>query len=110
MPLEVLVDTGSDLTWLPGHLLRDIGVTPRRKRTFAKGANQFVEREVGYAILRANGYETADEVVFAEPEDLPVLGVRTLEGFGITMDAITHRFLDITIFAAFCRHNLPKAA
>jgi hypothetical protein len=39
-----------------------------------------VTREVGYAIIAADGYETADEVVFAEPGDMILLGVRTLEG------------------------------
>ena len=34
--LEVLVDTGSELTWLPGDVLRGIGVTPRRKRPAAR--------------------------------------------------------------------------
>lgn len=61
---------------------------------------QAVERDVGYAILRANGYETADEVVFAEPGDLTLLGVRTLEGFGVTVDNIAHRFVATTTLAA----------
>ena len=30
-PTEVLVDTGSDLTWLPTDLLTGINVTPMRK-------------------------------------------------------------------------------
>ena len=30
-PIEVLVDTGSELTWLPRDLLVGIGVTPVRR-------------------------------------------------------------------------------
>src|SRR6266542_911190 len=82
-PVEALVDTGSELTWLPPDILKTVGITPRRKRVFATARQQKVEREVGYAILSAEGYETNDEVVFAAPGDMTLLGVRTLEGFGV---------------------------
>jgi len=65
-PLEELVDTGSELTWLPADVLKGAGITPRRKRIFATVAQQKIKREIGYAILSAEGYETNDEVVFAE--------------------------------------------
>src|SRR5437879_13103726 len=81
-PIPALVDTGSELTWLPADVLSAIGISPRRKRMFATATQQKVEREVGYAILAAEGYETNDEVVFAEPGGLTLLGVRSLEGFG----------------------------
>ena len=41
---------------------------------------------MGYASLRAEGFETTDEVVFALPTDLSLLGVRTIEGFGVMVD------------------------
>lgn len=92
-PILALVDTGSELTWLPAELLASAGITPRRKRMFATATQQKVERDVGYAILLAEGYETNDEVVFAEPGDMALLGVRTLEGFGVMVDNIAHRFV-----------------
>jgi predicted aspartyl protease len=99
-PVQALVDTGSELTWLPADLLTSIGVTPRRKRTFSTATKQIVEREIGYAILASEGYETNDEVVFAEPGDMILLGVRTLEGFGVAVDNIGHRFLATTTLVA----------
>ena len=99
-PVEALVDTGSELTWLPSDVLTKIGITPRRKRTFQTATKQSVQRDVGYAILRSEGYETADEVVFAEPGDMTLLGVRTLEGFGVLVDNIAHRFVATTTLAA----------
>ena len=92
-PVLALVDTGSELTWLPGDVLRAVGITPRRKRLFSTATPQKIEREVGYAILAAEGYETNDEVVFAEASDLTLLGVRTLEGFGVMVDNIAHRLV-----------------
>jgi len=104
--IEVLVDTGAEMTWLPAELLGNAGITPRRKRTFQTATKQIIERDVGYAILRADGYETTDEVVFAQPTDLSLLGVRTLEGFGVMVDNIAHRFVATTHIVASTR--LPK--
>ncbi len=55
---------------------------------------------MGYAILRAEGFETTDEVVFAEATDLNLLGVRTIEGFGVVVDNIAHRFVATTTLVA----------
>src|SRR6266478_6390217 len=99
-PISALVDTGSELTWLPADVLNSVGIKPRRKRMFAPPTQQKVEREVGYAILSTEGYETNDEVVFAEPGDLSLLGVRTLEGFGVAADDIAHRFVATTTLVA----------
>ena len=91
--VEVLVDTGSELTWLPSDLLRQAGIEPVRKKSFQTATRQMIQREVGYAILRSEGLETIDEVVFAETADMHLLGVRTIEGFGVTMDSVSHRFV-----------------
>jgi predicted aspartyl protease len=100
-PVKALVDTGAELSWIPGDLLASAGISPVRQRSFRTASGQVVNRSVGYAILRAEGFETNDEVVFAEPGDISILGVRTLEGFGVTVDPVSHRLLpSITIVAA----------
>jgi len=109
--VEALVDTGSELTWLPGELLTGIGVTPRRERQFMTADKKVLRRPIGYAILRAEGYETNDEVVFAEPGDMTLLGVRTIEGFGVIVDDIGHRFVATTTIvapAAACDGQVPE--
>ena len=83
--------------------MRSAGITPRRGRTFATAAQQKGEREVGFAIVAAAGYEMIDEVVFAEPSDMVLLGVRTLEGFGVAVDNIAHRFVATTPIVARAR-------
>lgn len=99
-PIEVLVDTGAELTWLPGEKLRAVGVEPVRKKRFQTATKEIVDRDIGYAIIRAEGLETIDEIVFAESGDMSLLGVRTLEGFAVTVDPLTHRFVStITLVA-----------
>ena len=100
-PVRAMVDSGSELSWMPADALTRAGITPRRKRSFRMADGRIMSRDVGYCILEAQGFATADEVVFAEPADMCLLGVRTLEGFGVVVDAIAHRLLSTpTIVAA----------
>ena len=99
-PIETLVDTGSELTWLPEEMLKNIGILPKKKRYFVTATGDRVGRDIGYAIVSAQGHETIDEVVFAEKGDMILLGVRTLEGFGVAVDNVGHRLVaQMTIVA-----------
>ncbi len=85
---ELIVDTGSEFTWLAQDVLSSIGVRVRKPdQQFMMANGQVITRDVGYAILRVDGFETVDEIVFAEPGDLNLLGSHTLEGFGAIVDA-----------------------
>ena len=101
-PVEVMVDTGSEMSWLPKQLLLDAGITPRGKKRFSTATKQIVERDFGYAILKAEGYSTNDEIIFAEDTDMSLLGVRTIEGFGVMVDNIGHRFVATITFVCTC--------
>ena len=101
-PVSVMVDTGSELSWLPKQLLLDAGITSKGKKRFATATNELVERDFGYAILTAEGYSTIDEVVFAEEGDMALLGVRTIEGFSVMVDNIGHRFVATVTLACKC--------
>jgi hypothetical protein len=91
---QLLVDTGSELSWLPETALLRVGVYVAKKDLLFVIANgQTIARSTGYAILRASGFETVDEVVFGEPGDLFLLGARTLEGFGAGADPTNRRLV-----------------
>jgi predicted aspartyl protease len=98
-PIEVMVDDGSMVSWLPKKELLDIGIIPEGKKRFATADKRIIERDIGYAILTAEGYSTIDEVVFAEDSDMSLLGVRTIEGFSVMVDNIGHRFVATTTLA-----------
>jgi predicted aspartyl protease len=85
---KLLVDTGSEYTWIPATTLEKIGVAREKKDLcFVMANGQIITRSVGFAILRVAGSFTIDEVVFAEPGDLGLLGARTLEGLNLTVDS-----------------------
>ena len=89
VPVErMLVDSGAEFSWIPERILQEAGVTVAKKdQRFLTADGKTVTRSMGYAFLRSSGFETVDEVVFAGPGDLTILGARTLEGFGAVVDA-----------------------
>jgi predicted aspartyl protease len=85
---RLLVDTGSEFTWIDQKILDQIGVERRKKDVQIQMANgQIITRSVGYAVVRVDKSETVDEVVFAEKGDLLLLGSRALEGLNLRVDA-----------------------
>src|SRR5437870_5042851 len=83
---KVLVDTGSEYSWVSMRTLERIGIRPEKKDiAFVLANGQQVTRSVGFAIIRLDKFFTIDEVVFAEPSDLQLLGARTLEGLNLTI-------------------------
>lgn len=84
---KMLVDTGSEYTWIPAVTLEKIGVQREKKDLqFVMANGQTITRSVGFAIIRFDKYFTVDEVVFAEKGDLLLLGARTLEGLSLAVD------------------------
>ena len=84
---DVMVDTGSELTWIRQKYLKSIGVEPeKRKQVFYLANGQKITRSFGYAIVHAGGKSTIDEVVFARESDQQLLGARTLEGLSLVVD------------------------
>jgi len=100
---KLLVDTGSDYTWLPGKVLESIGVERVKKdiqMTMANG--QTITRSAGYVIIHSDRFQTVDEVIFGEPGDLLFLGARTLEGFNARVDSKQKKLLAAGPLVAAC--------
>lgn len=85
---KLLVDTGSEYTWVPATVLEKLDIAREKKDLeFVMANGQRITRSVGFAIIRVDKSFTVDEVVFAEKGDLLLLGARTLEGLSLTVDA-----------------------
>jgi predicted aspartyl protease len=91
---KILVDIGSEFTWIAASTLDHIGIRHGNKEvTFVMANGGRVTRSVGFAIIRLDPYFTIDEVVFAEPGDLMLLGARTLEGLNLMVDPARKRLV-----------------
>ncbi len=85
---DVMVDTGSELTWISAETLEGIGVVPeKRNQRFVMANGQQIRRSIGFALVRVGENLTTDEVVFAERSDMQLLGARTLEGLNLRVDS-----------------------
>jgi predicted aspartyl protease len=91
---DALVDTGSELTWIPREILQSIGIQIERRRSFIVADGRRVERDIGYAVVHAGESATVDEVVFAEESDFALLGVRSLEGLNLRVDVVSKQLVD----------------
>ncbi len=91
---ETMVDTGSEFTWIPRTVLESLDIKVQRKQRFILADGRSVEREMGYAIIHAAGFATADDVVFAEVDDLILLGVRSIEGMNLRIDVVRKQLVE----------------
>jgi len=85
---ETLVDTGSEFTWIPRRVLEELGIRVRRKQAFEVADGRRIDRDIGYALVRAAGTEAPGLVVFAEPGDMTLLGAHSLEGLNLKIDPV----------------------
>ena len=101
---DVIVDTGSEYTWIPSLLLEELGVTRKRKQRFRLADGSVIERDLGYAIVHAGGTEAPDLVVFAEDSDAVLLGAHSIEGMNLKLDLASRQLVPagpiITVAAA----------
>ncbi len=106
---HLLVDSGSENTWIPEEVLKRIGVPVFKKdEPFLMANGETITRSVGYALLQADGFKTVDEVVFAQSGDLSLLGARTLEGFGATVDPRRKKLMAAGPRPAACGRHLES--
>ena len=89
-----LVDTGAELSWFPASVLEWLGVQRSAVRKFRQADGTILDRWVGSVFLHVAGVRTADDVVFAEPGDLTLLGARSLEGLNLRIDPVSKRLID----------------
>lgn len=90
----VLVDTGSELSWVPAGVLETLGIERRKAMRFRQADGTVLTRWTGPAFVYAGGTSATDDVVFGEPADLVLLGARTLEGLNLRVDPATRTLVD----------------
>ena len=92
--LELLVDTGATISFVPADVLANLGIEPRwAEREFETASGAVIRRRIGVASLAVDGHETITPVVFGEPGDAKVLGAVALESLGLIVDPIARRLI-----------------
>lgn len=90
----VLVDTGAELSWVPAGVLESLGIERNNKWLFRQADGSILERWTGSVLVTVGNRRAADEVVFGQPNDLILLGSRSLEGLNYRVEPVTKRLVD----------------
>jgi predicted aspartyl protease len=91
---NVLVDTGSELSWVPAELLESLGIERRKELRFRQADGSVLTRWTGAASIYVGDIWTVDEVVFGQPSDMLLLGARSLEGLNVRVDPVLKVLVD----------------
>ncbi len=91
--LEALVDTGATYTWVPRSVLERLGIQPLWQRPFILADGREVRYEMAWTMVRLNGEVRPTILVFGHEGTEPLLGVVTLEEFGLGVDAVNERLI-----------------
>jgi predicted aspartyl protease len=62
---DTLVDTGSEYTWIPRDVLEGLGIIVEKKQGFIVADGRRIDRDIGYALIRAGGSEAPGPVITA---------------------------------------------
>ncbi len=81
--LDLLVDSGAKYTLLPHDVWPKLGLQPKWRMRFQMADGSYISRAISechLALAERDGHTT---VILGEPGDAPLLGVVTLEQFGL---------------------------
>ena len=90
---NVMVATGSEYTWLPRTVLETFDLVPTRTVRFITADGRQVERAVCFGNVYAGGSSAPDILVFADPDDMVLLGARALEGMNLRIDMLAKQLV-----------------
>ena len=93
--IDALVDTGATYTWVPRTILQRLGVEPHQQRRFVLADGREVSYDVAWATVRIGDMSEPTLVVFGDPDSAPLLGVVTLEEFGLGVDPVNRRLISV---------------
>ena len=91
--VEALVDTGAIYNMLPEDLLDRLGVPRLETDIFELADDSLVEYWIGDAVVRLQGRMRTVPVVFARPDNTPLLGATALEIFRLVADSVNEQLI-----------------
>ena len=95
--VEVMVDTGSTYTALPGDLLRRLGVPVAEIAQSELADGSMAPIEVGDTIIRLEGRQFPTPVIFGGDGEPSLLGVMALERARLAVDPVNGRLIPVNV-------------
>ena len=95
--VEVMIDTGSTYTALPGDLLRRLGVPVAEIAQSELADGSMAPIEVGDTIIRLEGRQFPTPVIFGGDGEPSLLGVIALERARLAVDPVNGRLIPVNV-------------
>lgn len=87
--VNFLIDSGAVYSLVPGKFLDELDIEPCKEMSFSLADGTALKRKVCSAYFEYEGEEGPAPVVYGEEGDEPLLGVTTLESFGLVLNPFT---------------------
>ncbi len=91
---EFLVDSGAHYTVLPQNMVKQLGLKKSFTKEFSLADGNIITRPIGGALVNFEGKELPVPVVLGEKDDSALLGVTTLEAFGLMIDPFKRKLYE----------------
>lgn len=86
---QFMVDSGAHYTVVPYEMVKKLDLKPNYTQEFSLADGRIIKRKIGNAVIKYKDKEGAMMVVLGEKHDGGLLGVTTLENFGLMLDPFT---------------------
>ena len=96
LDLSVTVDTGAFMTFVPGSLLRNLGLTADFTESFTTSNGGTRRADVAQTWIRANGREAITLIAFDDYEADPVMGRLAVNSLLLTADPVARKLVPMT--------------
>lgn len=92
-----MIDSGAHYTVLPYRIVQQLGLRPSYEQDFSLADGKIMKRFLSGAVINFEGKELPVPVVLGEKGDAALLGVTTLEGFGLMLDPFKRKLYHSTL-------------
>jgi predicted aspartyl protease len=106
--IVAMVDTGAAFSWIHRERLERLGVEVLRRIGFRAIDGSIIERETVAVWVGSDGFKAPDIVVMAEPSDMEVIGMHTIEGLGLAADPVQKKLIPTVMPALMARGSLER--
>jgi clan AA aspartic protease len=97
--VELLVDTGATISWIPREILERLGLAPVSRLPFSLADGRTLERDITSVLVTIDGRKAPVPVAFGEPGEESVLGATALETLGLNVDTVAQKLIPRNLFA-----------
>lgn len=98
--VEALVDTGAAYTSIPASVLKRLGVPVWGKKMLRLANGQRIEREYGPCGIWVVNEWVGTTVLFADENDIPLLGTNTMDDASVDVDLVNKRLVPVQAIQA----------